>query len=143
LDESEFKLEQIPGVDYFDPMIRVGGIDLLLDNNFDLVIAPNGDSRLAVGLTNIIQKAKVGLATVQGSVLHHPEYGLPISVGMASSEVSANDILNAAKNLFSQDPTFSGVSSASVLKQGNGIFLQLALGIAGTSQIIPLSVKFD
>lgn len=140
-DDTDFKTKSIPGVDYFDPLVRVGGVDLLLTPQGDLVITPDGDSKLAVGLTNIVQKVRLALLTVRGSLLHHPNFGLPMQVGQSVADTNAQDILNAAKDMFNNDPTFSGVESAAILLNGPVLIINLTVGIAGTSKVIPISVE--
>ena len=141
VDEEAYRLKSIPGVDYFDPLLRVGGIDLLLTPTGDLVITPDGDTRLAVGLTNIVQKVRVVIDTVRGSLLHHPEFGFPLQPGDSTAEMSAKDILKLCKGLFADDPTFTGVESAAILKDGPVCKITLAVGIAGTQQVIPITVE--
>lgn len=137
-----FKLKPIPGVDYYDPLVRTCGISLLLDQNFDIVLTNYG-SKLAVGLTNAVQKVKIAVGTRQGALILHPEYGLPISIGQATSEFQAKDVLAATKSLLTGDPTFSGVQSASVIKTDNAISIQFGVGLAGTGQVLPITVQFD
>lgn len=141
VDEENFRVKSIPGVDYFDPLLRVGGIDLLLTTSGDLVITPDGDTRLAVGLTNIVQKVRLVIDTVRGSLLHHPDYGFPLKVGDSTAEMSAKDILKLCKGLFADDPTFTGVESAAILKDGPVCKVTLSVGVAGTQQVIPITVE--
>jgi hypothetical protein len=142
-DDSDFRHKSIPGIDYFDPLVRVGGIDLLLTANGDLVVTPDGDGRLAVGLTNIVQKVRLVLDTPRGSLLHHPDYGFPVQVGDSTADVSAQDILDICRNLFKGDPTFTGVQSAAILKNGPVVKIALSVGIAGTQQVIPITVEVN
>lgn len=141
VDDEDYRLKSIPGVDYFDPLLRVGGIDLLLTQSGDLVITPDGDTRLAVGMTNIVQKVRLALDTVRGSLLHHPEYGFPSIVGESTANISAKDLLAAVKDLFNDDPTFTGVESAAIFKEGPVCKITLSVGIAGTQQVIPITVE--
>jgi hypothetical protein len=139
--EEDYRLKSVPGVDYFDPLLRVGGIDLLLTSSGDLVITPDGDTRLAVGLTNIVQKVRLVIDTVRGSLLHHPDYGFPLKVGDSTADLSAKDILRLCKGLFRDDPTFTGVESAAILKDGPLCKITLSVGISGTQQVIPITVE--
>lgn len=141
VDEDDFRQKSIPGIDYFDPLVRVGGIDLLLTPAGDLVITPDGDTRLAVGLTNIVQKVRLVLDTPRGTLLHHPEYGFPLQPGISTADMSAQDILNVSRDLFRGDPTFSGVESAAILKDGAVVKVSLSVGISGTSQVVPITVE--
>ena len=141
VDEEDYRLKSVPGVDHFDPLLRIGGIDLLLTQSGDIVITPDGDTRLAVGLTNIVQKVRLVIDTTQGSLLHHPEYGFPSILGESTADVTASDLLKICKDLFRDDPTFTGVESAAILKDGPVCKITLSVGIAGTQQVIPITVE--
>lgn len=139
--DEDFKTKAIPGVNDYDQLISVGGIDLLLTPKNDLIITPNGDVRWAVGLTNIIQKIRIALTVKQGTLLEHPDYGLPIAVGDSIADTDATNLLRAAQDLFQGDPTFLGVKGARVNINGPVTQLGLAVEIAGLSQVIPVSAE--
>jgi hypothetical protein len=61
--EDDLQLKSIPGLDVYDQLLNVGGVDLLLTQTGDLAITPDGDCRLAVGLQNIVQTARIRLAS--------------------------------------------------------------------------------
>lgn len=142
-EDTDFRYKAVPGVDYFDPLVRAGGIDLLLTSDGDLVVTPDGDGRLAVGLTNIVQKVKLVLNTPRGSLMHHENYGFPVQVGDSTADMSAQDILRICQGLFADDPTFTGVESASVLKTGPTVKITLSVGIAGTQTVVPITVEIN
>lgn len=137
--DQDYQTKSIPGVDQFDPLIEAGGVDLLLTNSGDLAITPDGDCRLAIGLTNVIQTARTRLSVTQGTLNRHPQYGLAISTGESTADVDANTLLRSVQDLFSDDPTFTGVTSVSVLKQGPFAQIQIQVSIAGVSQSIPIT----
>jgi hypothetical protein len=138
--DQDFLVKTIPGIDYFDPLVQSGGIDLLLTPGGDLVFTADGDNRLAVGLTNIVQKVRLALGTPQGSLQHHPDYGLNLKPGVSTADVSAQGVLASARQLFRDDPGFTGVTSAAVQKDGSHLKLVLGVGISGTGQNIPVQV---
>jgi hypothetical protein len=139
--DDDFTSRTIPGIDEHDSLIAVGGIDLLLTPKNDLIVTPDGDSRWAVGLTNIIQKVRLALSVTQGTLNRHPEYGLPISPGMSLADLSAAEVVRAAQGMFAQDPTFTGVHAAQISINGPLANLNIAVQIAGTSQVIPISAE--
>ncbi len=139
--EQDFKTKAIAGVDEYDQLLSVGGVDLLLTPSNDLIVTPDGDTRWSVGLTNIIQQVRLALGVRQGTLLHHPEFGLPIEVGMSLADLSASDVVKAAQTMFAGNPTFTGVVAAKVDAQGPVARLGLAISVAGTSQLIPVSVE--
>jgi hypothetical protein len=136
---KDLRTLDIPGVDIYDPLLQVGGTDLLLTNSMDLAIDPGGDVKIAYGLQNIIQTIKLALATPQGSLLHHPEYGLPITIGESLADMNANNLAQALQNLFSGDPTFTSVSNVSVNVNAPGASISLTVNIAGVQDTVPLS----
>lgn len=138
---EDWQVKPIQGVDYFDNLVRVGGISLLLNANNDIIFSPDGRTRLAVGLNNIIQKARIALSTPKGSLLQHPGYGLPVKVGDSTADVSAQNVLKSIQDMFSKDPSFSSVTSARVSKIGGTTAITVNVGIAGTSQVVPITTE--
>jgi hypothetical protein len=74
-------------------------------------------------------------------LLQHPEYGLSLPIGVSTADVDADEILKTATSMFSDDPMFSGVRSALVAKDGSVLKITLDVGVAGTSQFIPITVS--
>lgn len=141
VDENDFKQKAIPGVDQFDPLVRIGGIDLLLNSKNDLIFTPDGDCRLSVGLTNIIQKIRILVGTPRGTLLDHPEYGFPIQPGQSQADLTADEILGICQQMFKDDPTFSGVESVSVTKDGPVVLVSLYVALRGVGKSIPVTIN--
>jgi hypothetical protein len=117
-----------------------GGADLLLTANGDLAITDDGDCRLAIGMANLVQRVRLAIDTPRGSLIHHPGYGFPTIVGQSTADLSAQQILSNAKTLFSGDSAFTGVQSVSVTKNGPAVFMNMTVGVAGTSELLPITV---
>lgn len=140
-NEDDYKTKSIPGLDEQDQYLKLGGVDLLLTQNGDLAITPDGDCKLAVGLTNIIQRLKIALETPRGSLIQHPEFGLNIRPGMSTADLNPNELRDAISAIVRDDGAFSGIQSAAILKQGPVAQIAVSVGIAGTSQFIPVSFQ--
>lgn len=138
---EEFTTRTIPGIAEYDSFIAVGGIDLLLTPQNDLIITPDGDSRWAVGLTNIVQKVRLALSVVQGTLNRHPDYGLPLEVGMSLADLSANQVAKAVQGMFAGDPTFTGIKAARIDINGPVALVNIGVEVAGVSQVIPISAQ--
>lgn len=132
---------KIAGVDEFDPLLAVSGADWLLTPQNDLVLTNEADVRWAVGLVNAIQQVRLALSVPQGKLLGHPEFGLPLEPGQSVADLNAADLARAAQSLFAGNPTFSGVTSTQVRVNGPTTRLNLAAQLAGTTQIVPLSIE--
>jgi hypothetical protein len=138
--EEDWKTKSIPGLDEFDPIIKVGGVSLLLNDYNDIVIAPDGSTRLATGMTNITQKIRLALATRKGTLARHPDYGIGLKPGVSSADISAQDILARFQDFFKGDPSFTGISNVSIAKNANSVVARMTVGISGVSQYVPIQV---
>lgn len=139
----DFKGKTIPGVNEFDAMFQIGGADLLLTQSNDLVVTPDGDQRLAIGLANIVQDTRIRLGLQKGKLLHHPGIGLDIRVGQSTVDMDVNQLIAACRDLFADDPAYVGVTGASVTKRGPVAQVSLAVSIAGLDQTIPITVNIQ
>jgi hypothetical protein len=138
LDPESVITKDIPGVNVTDPMVSIGGVDLLLGTDLDLVLV-DGDLRYAIGLANIVQWVRSILSIEKGELIQHKELGLPLSIGLSLADFSAQDILNAIKKQLSQDSTFSRIDKISVVQKGSGVSIDISALVAGTSQPLPLN----
>jgi len=139
LAPAAIEARSIPGINEFDPLLQVSGIDLLLTPSGDLAIGSDGDIKLAYGLQNIVQTIRLALATPKGSLLQHPQFGIDIPIGGSLADISASDLLKSIQNLFDGNSTFTGVSSAVVENKGSSLSITLVVGIKGLSQVVPLN----
>jgi hypothetical protein len=142
-DVSDFIGKPNPAVTNATNYVLVGGADLLLTSSNDLVITPNGDQPLSIGLANIIQRARLAFSTPQGSLLEHPTYGISLQPGMSIADFNAQQIALATQNLFSDDPAYIRVSSASVNLTGPVAQLNAQISVMGTSNYLPLSFTLN
>lgn len=137
--DDDFITKSIPGVNEFDPMVAVGGVDLLLDSNNDLVITPDGDVRLAVGLTNLVQNVRVALSVRRGDLMGHPEFGLPLEVGMSTADFDAHEVLQAVRRMLQSDPSIANVAAVQVTKNNGVASIRASIQAYGTEQPVPVS----
>ncbi len=139
--ESEVQNPSNEALADFQNQLAIGGADLLLTGNGDLAITPNGDCKLAIGIANLVQRIRLAIDTPIGTLLQHPNYGFPTIVGQSTADVNAQQILQAAQNLFKNDPSFTGVIAASVVQSGPNVNLQMTVGLAGTDQLLPVTFE--
>jgi hypothetical protein len=119
--------------------ILVGGADLLLTSDNDIVITPDGDQLLIVGLQNIIQRARLAFSTPQGSLVEHPQYGLPLYPGISVADLDTQQLILATRALFADDPTFVSVVNPVVNVNGPSATLSAQINVAGAQNALPLS----
>lgn len=129
----------IPGLRYTPETVARGGIDLLITQSGDAAITADGDWRLAIGIQNLAQRARIALDTPRGSLPQHPAFGLGLTAGINSSDLDAKDLLIAAKGMFNGDPDFAGINGVRISKNGPGMTVRLDLAIAGEETLLPVA----
>lgn len=138
--EEDFQGKSIPGIDQFKNLLQAGGITLALDGTGDAAITPDGSWRYAVGMDALVQRVRIWASTVQGTLKRHPAFGIPIEVGASTADVSAKDLLDSLQTLSQFDRAFAGVENASVVKNGPTAQMHATFKIAGTSQLLPITI---
>lgn len=131
----------VAGVASFQTLLDAGGVDMALTSSGDLIVTPEGDTPWAVGLQNLIQRIRIIFATPRGSLLQHPGVGLAIPPGISTADLSAQQLLESTRNLFAQDPDFSGVFYAQVSKKGPVAQHVVHVGVAGSEQLLPVGLE--
>lgn len=137
---EEFEDETISPAELLN-IARITGSDFLLDTNNDLVIGPEGDWRLVRGLALVVQAVRLALGTPRGSLIMHPSYGLPQSVGETLFDVDAKTLANAVKQTFAEDPLFRTVDSISVNQKGGSVKVGMSVGIKGIDKLLPIGLE--
>ena len=143
VDDTDFRVREIPGIDSLDPLIRVGGVDLLLTQAGDLALTEDGDVPLAQGLTALTQKIRVALATAKGGLWLYPNYGFGLTPGQSTADTGVDAIQKALQDLVAQDPAFTGVYNVKITKSGPGLSLSFAVAVAGVDQLVPVSMNLQ
>lgn len=98
-------------------------VDLL--HNGDFVAAPNGDFALAKGLNNLKQALFHRLITVQGSLVHRPEFGVGVKLWQndVGSLTRQKELAVRIKEQFEQDERVEEVTGVRIEKiNDNGTF---------------------
>ena len=138
---GEWKTKEIPGVNEFDNLISIGGIDLMLTQTNDLVVTETGDSKWSFGITNIIQTIRLALSVNKGRMPLHQDYGISIPVGSSIADVDINELSKAVRDTFANDPTFNAIKALRINIVGPSASMDIALEIAGVNQLLPVSVQ--
>ncbi|HVT62928.1 MAG TPA: hypothetical protein VHD33_05520, partial [Legionellaceae bacterium] len=141
--QNDLTLRNVPGIDQYDPLLAVGGIDLLLTPEGDLVLDKYGDTKWAVGLTNCIQSLKLAMNTPRGALNRHPEYGLDLQPGVSLADLDATQIAAGLSSMIADNPAFSGIDSAKVAINGPVADLSIAIKLNPTDQLLPLNLQIN
>lgn len=136
---NDHKFKAIPGVEDFDKLLSEGGVDLLLTSSNDLAVTDDGNCLLAVGLTNIIQTARIRLSTLKGTLIRHPGFGLDAKPGQSIADLSLTDLTKSLKELFLDDPVFIGVQNVNSQLIGPAVNIGMSIGIKGLDKYLPVN----
>lgn len=135
------KVKLFPGIEDTKNIVRLSKVDFLLQSNGDLALTSGGDVRLAYGLTNLIQAAKLKLFTPLGSIATRPNFGNPVQVGANIADLNMNQVLKNLDSMFKSDPRFLGVNAGQALLKGNTVELNLLLGIDNANINLPIKTE--
>jgi hypothetical protein len=138
VDADDVITKDIPGIDSTDPMTGVGGVDILLDSNNDIVME-NGDIKLVSGMSNIVQWVRILLGLQKTELLQHPSLGLGLEVGMSLADFDPEITLKGIKEMLSQDSTFSSIDKIKIVQNGANASIDIGATVTGTTQPLPLS----
>lgn len=131
----------IPTVAMTDPLSGLSKVDLLLTDTGDLAVNNYGDFRYAYGMTNLIQCLKIKFSSVAKTILLHPEFGLGVTPGTINSDVQIQDLFNSINQQIQADSRFSGISSLQVVLNGPTLSINIAVILAGTQGVFPLTFE--
>lgn len=136
-------IEAIPGVNVFDPLLKVAGVDWLLTDKLELVVTDQGENPLAYGLRNIVQTLQIGFTTPPGSLKQHPSFGVGILPGTSNADIKVSDVIKSARDFVSSDSTFAGLRRADVTMQSNKLFMNIEVGIANFNKAVPVTFPLN
>lgn len=138
---EHYGTKSIPGVNEFDHILHAGGVDLLLTTGGDLVVTPDGDARLAIGMQNILQTVRTVLGVRKGMLNQHPDFGVALKPGTSIADLDINELAKTIRNAFSNDPTFSSVRAVTINQSGPTAKIAISVEIAGVEQLIPIAIE--
>jgi hypothetical protein len=150
--DSVFNTSQIEGINQYDDLVRVSGVDLLLKTNrglggsttFDLALdTETGDVPLAAGMTNIYQSLTLALSTKQGSVIQHPEYGIAVQVGDSIADIDLVSVRNSIEKNLANDPSVGTVEFVSVAFNAPVLSVAAGVRVAGVNKVLPLNFDIN
>jgi hypothetical protein len=136
---SDFKFS--PDTDDQSVLAAIAGTDIMLNSEGDIAVLPSGDVKVAGGIANLVQAAKLKLTTPKGSLIQHPDYGLGILAGSPTQEFDANETFADIERAFADDDRFDSVLASRVTKRGGVVTIDVALQPPQTNSILPLTVN--
>jgi hypothetical protein len=132
--------KSLGSVNNLDHLLEVGGTDLLLGSNRDLVVGPDGDFRLAYGLTNIIQIANINLNLPKGALPRHPELGVAIEPGTSLADLNPAGVQSALTSALGAYAMFESVDDVSMTLAGGALKIGMAITVKGLVDRLNIAV---
>lgn len=109
-----------------------------LEFKSDFKAAPNGDFSIIKGIENLKQALYHRLITVQGSLVHRPEYGVGVQTFQndVGSLARQRQLALIIKQQFEQDARVSEVKTIKFNKDANGVFfIQYVVEAVGIGEL--------
>jgi phage baseplate assembly protein W len=122
---------------------RVGGTDLVLDAEGNIVFAPGGDLASVVGVDNIAQAITSRIMTEVGDLTLHPEYGTEMQELIGSPNLLSREKLMevAVLRALSQEDRVSDTTINTLTLEGTSVFIDISykISVSDTPQNLSLS----
>lgn len=125
---------------------KLAGVDLLVDDNFDLSFTAFSDVQLNFGLANAQQAIQMKMLQEQGQNTRHPELGLPAIQGKKSNKFNGakQSIISSITNMIEEDIRFNRVEQLDVVSTGpSTVTINVKVRMAGSGSLIPLSFTIN
>lgn len=138
--DGAFRVSGVAGLNVFDSLTSAGGVDLLLTPSNDLIVTPDGDGRWATGLQNLVQNFRILVTLRRGTLLYHPDKGLPIRPGDSIADVDINAAARAIRETLAAEPAFTLIRAIQIVAKPPVITLNIVAEVSGTDMALPLSI---
>lgn len=115
------------------------GVDLKVNDEFDLIIMNSGDVDMIAGLQNMAQAVVLKLGYERGELRNHPTLGIGVQVG--SKFNTLEEIRDRILDSLLQDPRVETITGLSLRRDGPALFLNFEIIIKRVDNPIPLQVK--
>lgn len=135
------KIKTVPGVEDINGLNRLAKVDFLIEDSGDMVWSSNGDVKIAYGLTNIIQAAKIKVKTNRQSLVNDPTFGSAVDVGVNVADIDASAYLENLQNSFADDSRFESLEMATIQLVGPTFSVNILAKIADTSVYLPIEAR--
>lgn len=123
-----------------EEMIKFSKIDFLLDENYDLAVTSDNFVNLAYGKANLLQAARLKMATVTGANMLHSSYGGGTEVGTSVADLDIDTIISNTNTSFQNDPRFNAPSSITFNLDGNSLSMSVVAALRNSGGILPITV---
>lgn len=115
------------------------GVDLRVDEDFDLVFANFGDYDLVAGIQNMAQAIVIRMGLDKGSLKRHPSIGAGLQTGAKTKDVQ--EIREDLVRSLQADSRVESIPFASVEQQGGTTIINMVIKIKNVGQPVPVSIN--
>jgi len=121
------------------------GVDLGINDDFDLIFTPTSDFQLSYGIPNAIQAIKIKMVSEKGQNPRHENFGLTPVQGMKFTDPVQirNEITTSINDMIESDLRFERVENLSVRSAGTLVQVILEVRMAGSGSVIPISFSVN
>jgi len=122
-----------------DSLTGFSKIDWLLDDNGDIVLNSFGEVGLANGTTNLIQALKMKVQTQKGQLLSDTSFGLGITPGVMTNDISVQNVLKNLTAMVLQDSRFEGIEKIEMNVLPPDLSITIVARLKNGRGILPIS----
>jgi hypothetical protein len=131
-------IDDLPIYNGMSDLEKYFGIDLALDENFDLIFE-NGDLALVKGVDNVSQALRLLLSHDKGDLIKHPEIGSGIQIGKKVPRL--DDVRSSIYQSLIQDPRIEDILNVEMLNVNNYLEISFQVKLKNIDVPVPLRIQ--
>lgn len=117
------------------------GVDLKIDENFDLALTSSGDFALVAGVENIGQQVPLKLSYEPGDLIRNPKIGANLLIGEKTPPIY--DIKDGIVNSLLQDSRISDVLNLAITQSNSAYYISFEIKIKQVDIPIPIRLQIN
>ena len=117
------------------------GVDLSINNDFDLVFTPTSDFQISFGVPNAVQAIKIKMVSERGQNKRHAVFGLASIMGekLDLPEEVRSVLSTSITDMIEADNRFDRVENLGIAQVDNRFIVNMEVRMAGSGTVVPIS----
>jgi len=124
---------------------KLAGVDILLNDDFDIAFTSSSDIQLNFGLPNAVQAMQIKMLSEQGQNPRHPEFGLPVVIGtkLKDPDTVRQALITGITDMVEFDDRFERIERLDVRVIRGQANIALLVRMAGSGSLVPISFTIN
>lgn len=117
------------------------GVDLSINQDFDLVFTPTSDFQISFGVPNAVQAMRIKMVSEKGQNKRHEAFGIASIMGnkLDQPEEVRQVLIASITDMIEADNRFDRVENLGISQVDGSFLVNIEVRMAGTGTVVPIS----